>query len=319
MANATALTEANTTLLPPWPDELQSQVYILLTTIFFSLIILVGLFTNSLVLVTLARWPMEMRIPCNILIGNICAADLGVCVFAAPLRIIEIYLGWIFGQAMCFIFTPLQDVFVVVSVAAQTIIALERHRAIVTPFKPKMTLKRVKKFVLVIWIASYLTAGLPMMIFLKNELYEDRYYCFPVFTKDQYRIAYQIYIVVLFIVLPLAIQCIAYFNIIRVLRAKEVFHRRGSSVEFFKKRIHQKRRLVRMSLALMLAFQVCYLPRGVVMLIQEFKPETTFKLEFLYIEMITLAMYYLKHVINPFILWATSNDFRAGCLKLCQS
>ena len=76
MANATAVTEANTTLLPPWPDELQSQVYILLTTIFFSLIILVGLFTNSLVLVTLARWPMEMRIPCNILIGNICAADL---------------------------------------------------------------------------------------------------------------------------------------------------------------------------------------------------------------------------------------------------
>lgn len=48
------------------------------------------------------------------------------------------------------------------------------------------------------------------------------------------------------------------------------------------------------------------------MLIQEFKPEATFKLEFLYIEMITLAMYYLKHVINPFILWAMSNDFRAG-------
>ena len=90
--------------------------------------------------------------------------------------------------------------------------------------------------------------------------------------------------------LSLVIQCIAYFNMILVFRAKEVFHRRGSSVEFFKERIHQKRRLVRMSLALMLVFQVCYLPRGVVMLIQQFKPETTFKLAFLYIEMITLAM-----------------------------
>ena len=292
MANATVVSEANTTLMPPWPDELQSQVYILLTSIFFSLIIIVGLFTNSFVLVTLARWSMEMRLilgvkTCEVFLcflaivflGSIVLTsqwllcihcftsfvsftgfytevnpEIGVCVFAAPLRIIEIYFGWIFGEAMCFIFTPLQDVFVVVSVAAQTIIALERHRAIVTPFKPKMTLKRVKKFVLVIWIASYLTAGLPMMIFLKNELYEDRYYCFPVFTKDQYRIAYQIYIVVLFIALPLVIQCIAYFNIIRVLRAKEVFHRRGSSVEFFKERIRQKRRLVRMSLALMLAF-----------------------------------------------------------------
>ena len=105
MANATAVTEASTTLLPPWPDELQSQVYILLTTVFFSLIILVGLFTNSLVLVTLARWPLEMRIPCN------------------------------------------------------------------------------------------------------NS--EDRYYCFPVFTKDQYRIAYQIYILVLFIA---GFQCHAIQN-----------------------------------------------------------------------------------------------------------
>ena len=43
------------------------------------------------------------------------------------------------------------------------------------------------------------------------------------------------------------------------------------------------------------------------MLIQEFNPEATFKPDFLYVEMITLAMYYL-HVINPFILCAMSND-----------
>ena len=75
--------------------------------------------------------------------ANICAAVLGVCIFAASLRTIEIYYGWIFGDEMCYILTPLQDVFVVVSVVAQAVIALERHRAIVTPFKRKMKLKRV--------------------------------------------------------------------------------------------------------------------------------------------------------------------------------
>ena len=48
--------------------------------------------------------------------------------------------------------------------------------------KRKMTLKRVKTSVVVIWIACYLLAGVPMMIFLKNELYDIGYYfSFPVF------------------------------------------------------------------------------------------------------------------------------------------
>ena len=158
-----------------------SQLYILLTTLFFSLIISAGLFGNSLVIATLVRW-RQMRTLCNLLIANICAADLGVCVFAAPLRIIESYRDWIFGDVTCYILTPLQDVFVVVSVITHTVIALERHHAIVSPLKRKMTLKRVKTSVVVIWIACYLLAGVPMMIFLKNELYDIGYYfSFPVF------------------------------------------------------------------------------------------------------------------------------------------
>lgn len=308
------------------PPQGWSQLYILLTVLFFSLIIAAGLFGNSLVMATLTRW-QEMRTPCNLLIANICASDLGVCVFAAPLRVIEIFRGWIFGDVLCYILTPLQDVFVVVSVVTQTVIALERHRAIVAPFKPKMTLKRVKVSLLVIWFACYLTAGVPMILFLKNMLYNNGlYYCFPVFSEDGYRIAYEMYLVVLFIVFPLLIQCAAYFDVIRVLRAKDEiqsrcagsFQQNSLQKRSFDDRIRQKKRLVRMLLVLMLAFQVCYLPRGVIMLMQEFTPETTSQPKFLYVELITLAMYYLKHVINPLILWAMSHDFRAGCLRICS-
>ena len=332
LANMTVNTSSfppNVTSMPTAaPPEGAPQLYVLLTTLFYSLIICAGLFGNSLVLATLTRW-REMRTPCNLLIANICAADLAVCTLAAPLRIIEIYRGWIFGDVMCYILTPLQDVYVVVSVVTQTVIALERHRAIVAPFKPKMTLKRVKTSVLVIWIACYLTAGVPMIIFLKNKLYGNGfYYCFPVFTNvhDGYRIGYEMYLVVLFICLPLLIQCVAYFDIIRVLRAKDEIQSRcnpyqpnGSQKKTFIDRVRQKKRLVRMLIVLMLAFQVCYLPRGVIMLMQEFMPETTSKPDFLYVELITLAMYYLKHVINPLILWAMSNDFRAGCWSICSA
>lgn len=322
----------NTSGLPPnttpaaTPDEpkVLPPLYVILTTLFFALLIVVGLTGNSLVVATLSRW-REMRTPCNLLIANICAADLGVCLLAAPLRIIEIYRGWLFGDALCYILSPLQEVFVVVSVVTQTVIALERHRAIVAPFKPKMTLHRVKMVVPAIWIACYVTSGVPMLIFLKNKLFPNGYFfCFPLFPSVGYKIAYEMYLVVLFIILPLLLQSGAYFNVIRALRAKNEMHSKSyqsnsSMKKTLSDRARQKKRLVRMLIVLMLAFQVCYLPRGVIMLIQEFSPKTTAKPDFLYVEIITLAMYYLKHVINPIILSAMSNDFRSGCLSVCAA
>lgn len=187
-------TALNSTLSPADNIWTYSYTFLLFTTLFFSLIIISGFFGNSFVMATLIRWP-DMRTAFNLLIGNICLADLGVCVVAAPLRIIEVFRGWIFGDVMCYILTPLQDVFVVVSVITQTVIAVERHRVIASPFKQKITLNRAKTILLVIWLASYLAVGLPMLIFLKNQLAGDGYYyCFPVFTDDKYRIAYEIYL-----------------------------------------------------------------------------------------------------------------------------
>ena len=323
----------NASYLPPnttpaaTPDEpkVLSPLYVILTTLFFSLIIVVGLIGNSLIVATLSRW-REMRTPCNLLIANICAADLGVCLLAAPLRIIEIYRGWLFGDALCYILSPLQEVFVVVSVVTQTVIALERHRAIVAPFKPKMTLHRVKMVVPAIWIACYVTSGVPMLIFLKHKLFPNGYFfCFTLFPSVGYKIAYEMYLVVVFIILPLLLQSGAYFNVIRALRAKNEMHSKSyqsnsSMKKTLSDRARQKKRLVRMLIVLMLAFQVCYLPRGVIMLIQEFSPKTAAKRpDFLYVEIIVLAMYYLKHVINPIILSAMSNDFRSGCLSVCAA
>ena len=67
-----------------------SQLYVILKTPFFSFVIVVGQTGNSLIVATLSCC-REMRTPCTLVIASICAADLGVCLPAAPLRIIEIY------------------------------------------------------------------------------------------------------------------------------------------------------------------------------------------------------------------------------------
>lgn len=53
------------------------------------------------------------------------------------------------------------------------------------------------------------------------------------------------------------------------------------------------------------------------MLIYEFFLEMIVKLEFLYVELIILVIYYIKYVINLIILLVMSNDFWLGCLSVC--
>ena len=281
--NSSNLSQSTTSVVTDGTPEGPSQSYFILTTIFFSFVIVVGLTGNSLVVATFSRW-REMRTPCNLLIANICAADLGVCILAAPLRIIEIYRGWPFGEVLCYILAPLQDVFVVVSVVTHTVIALERHRAIVAPFKPKITLHRVKMAVPVIWITCYVTSGVPILILLQTKLSPNGHFiCYALFPSDGYKVAYEMYLVVFFIILPLVLQSAAYFNVIlAVIRAKNEIqsmrnaHQHNSSMErAFNERLRQKKLLVRMLIVVMLVLQVCYLPRGVIMLIHEFPPETT--------------------------------------------
>ena len=75
-----------------------------------------------------------------------------------------------------------------------------------------------------------------------------------------------------------------------------------------------KVRVVKMLILLVGAFQLCSIPRIVTMIMTEFGgPALTNDVNFQYAITITLVIYYLKHVINPFIIFATSAEFRASC------
>lgn len=55
------------------------------------------------------------------------------------------------------------------------------------------------------------------------------------------------------------------------------------------------------------------------MLYREFADPSLIDTTFKYIDLIALALYYLKHVINPFILFTMSADFRSGIATVCAS
>ena len=296
----------------------------LIGTVFFSLICILGTVGNLLVILTVVRWPV-MRTPCNLLIANISFVDLVVSLVMAPLRILDaLSVGWVLGKVLCYVVAPLQDALVTVSAVTHTVVAIERYRAILMPFKARLNKRKVKLALVLIWIGCYLGASLPLVFFVKYERQGDIMICVAGLLPEEHFYIFALYLVLAFMILPLLLQTISYLMIIRFLRRKdEVQSCQEASVATTqlqhvatRQRVKRKRRLIKMLISLMIIFQVCFIPRGAIMLIYEWGPTLVAHPAFPYIKLATMLLFYVKHIINPLLLYCMSQDFKTGLVAM---
>ena len=287
-----------------------------------SFVIIAGLVGNSTVIATICG-RRKMWTPCNLFIMNIAIADLIVAIALSPLRMAEMFKGWPLGEFLCQFFGPLQDVIVCVSVVSHTVIALERYRGIVTPFKPKLSIRKAKIVIAVIYCACYLSIGVPLAIVLKQVDVKGLKYCLAAnWPSITYRRVFEVYLVVIYMCLPLVLETVLYVKIVLTIKREDASAQltRSGTVEQRRNQIRKKARLVKMLIVLVAVFQVCFIPRLIYMLVREFATES-FKNEnrqvFSIASITTITLYYIKHVLNPFILFAMSTDFRKNCI-LCR-
>ena len=305
----------------PPPLAVSRVTYAIVTTTLFSVIFVTGLIGNSISIAAVTR-RRHMRTSCNYLIINIALADLGVALVATPLRILETFVSWPLGKELCSILWPLQDVCVCVSVVTHTVIALERHRVIVSPFKPRFSLRKTKLFALGIWLGCYVATGMPIAFTLTLAEQGGWVFCSVVWPSPLFRQGYIVYLVAVFICLPLIVQTVAYVRVMRCTRKKSMLDSRGCGSQR-KSREDRKTRLLKTLITILVVFQICYLPRGVLMIWAEFGslPDPSTAEALIYVELVTLALYYCKHVINPLILFGMSREFRDAYKSLikCES
>ena len=291
------------------------EAYVLVTTSLFSVILFASLVGNILVMFTILR-RKSMKTPCNYFIMNIALSDIGVGAIAAPLRILEIFASWPFGDFMCHFLWPIQDVFVCVSVLTHTTIGLERYRAIVMPLKPKITLRKTKIIIVILWLGCYCASGIPQSFLLELTDIMGWKYCFIHWPSLLFRRCYIIYLVVVFILVPLAVQTWCYIKIVTVVNSRKRGFGNSTRIvsrnmDALKQQEGRKKRLIRMLITSLVVFQLCYIPRGVLMISLEFQPVDVVNSQgFAYADLISLVLYYCKHIVNPVILFAMSADFR---------
>lgn len=306
----------------------------------YSCIIFFGVIGNCLIIAAVARWK-KLQNPCNIFISNISAVDILYLLVAGYLRITEFYIPWPFGKTACPVISPLQDVFVCVSVMSHTIISWERHRAVVTPFKQKITYKVTVILLIATWSGCYLTVGLPIALVYQQTTLNKVLYCIPKWSKLFSRV-YLMSVIFLFVITPVIIQSTAYTRIIRILyrpgntvieqnclgsrishnrvqrrtRSLDSKLSRNSSQAWFQRR-KKKEKLIKMLCVQVVTFQVCWLIRSTVIVMQLFGIRGNF-----YIGWGSTVLYYVQQVANPIILFSMSSDFRRSiknCFsKLCE-
>ena len=195
-----------------------------------------GVVGNVIVCFVITSQP-QMHTVINYFIRNLAIADLGILLLAFPLAVIKEQdpFYWPLGECTCRYVVPLSDIFFGVSVWSITLIAIDRHRAIVRVIPPKRGLavfKSARWMMASVWMLSFLIISLPLyfvMDFNDHRPAFDMVDCYPKWpnseAEDEMRQVYIIGLIIFWYVLPLGIITATFCSISRKLRASTEFNR----------------------------------------------------------------------------------------------
>ena len=120
-------------------------------TFSYSIIMLTSLFGNLAVIAIVSK-NKRMWTTTNYLIANMAASDLLISAFAVPRELVQIFTGpntWLLhgltGVISCKLVYFFQDISTAVSIQSLVVIAFDRYRGVVFPFRPPIITSKVCK------------------------------------------------------------------------------------------------------------------------------------------------------------------------------
>ena len=133
----------------------------------YSVLLVISLLGNVVIITTVVR-NKRMRTTTNYLIANMAVSDLLISTCAVPNQLTEIVGGprrWlidgIVGLISCKLVYFFQDISFAVSVQSLVVIAIDRYRGAVFPFRSAIiTPKRCKVIISLVWLSSTALHGI---------------------------------------------------------------------------------------------------------------------------------------------------------------
>ena len=235
-------------------------------TFVYCVIFIVSLAGNTVIGIIVYK-TQTMRKPINFFIVNMAMSDLLVPVFVIPRFIQRLYIdSWLIGgplgQALCKLVIFLPDVSTAVSIQSLVLIAVDRFGAVVFPLRsPLISSKLFPFFIVTTWIIAIAVKS-PYLFVRKLVEYPEKLGCElhwnEVFGDSSSFENYVLSYMVVFFFNPLLLITIVYIIISLKLKSQRIPGEQSANAE--QQRHQREQNVLKMAIAIVLGFAICWLP-----------------------------------------------------------
>ncbi|XP_052752935.1 RYamide receptor-like isoform X2 [Galleria mellonella] len=296
--------------------DVPTGMIVLLSFLYGSISVLavVGNFLVMWVVATSRR----MQSVTNCYIANLALADIVIGLFAVPFQFQAALLQrWLLPHFMCPFCPFVQALSVNVSVFTLTAIAVDRHRAIITPLSAHTSKRIAKVIIVLIWLLA-LSLAAPMAMSWEvimedeqdpvNKIIYKKPFCAPSEFGSHSLAIYRLLLYIFQYVIPLCVITFAYAHM-----AMKLWGARapGNALETRDaNHMKNKKKVIKMLVLVVALFALCWLPLQSYMLLQSFFPSIN---EYRYINVIFFCFDWLamsNSCYNPFIYAIYNEKFK---------
>ena len=265
-----------------------------------------------------------MRKPINFLIVNMAMSDLLYPIFLFPRQLTALYIdSWLIsgplGQALCKLLPFVQNASAVVSVQSLVVIAVDRFGAVVFPLRPPLiSSKLCPFFILATWIVA-MAAWSPILFAFKLLEYPGGLTCAlqwnEVFGESFSSTNFILATIVLFFYGPLVLIATLYIIMYFKLKSQAIPGEQSANAR--QQREARGRNVLKMAIAIVLGFVVCWLPYSIYWILILFVSDTL-SCGFQYFWFVAVFMSVTNCAINPCICFIFSKNYRQSLRNLLR-
>ncbi|XP_078343490.1 substance-K receptor-like [Oculina patagonica] len=263
-----------------------------------------------------------MRKPINFLIANMAMSDLLFPIFMFPERLAEIYVGfWLIsgplGQALCKLVPALHNVSAIVSIQSLVLIAVDRFGAVVFPLGSPLISSKLCPFVIFsTWIAAMAFLS-PIFFAYKLVEYPGGLVC-VVQWKEVYGDSWSfenhlLTISIACFFIPVVLIAVLYLIIYLKLKSQTISGEQSTNNR--QQRLKRERNVLKMAIAIVLGFAVCWLPFSIVLILLYFV-SGKWSCGFQFFSSVAVFLAHSNCAINPCICFLFSENYRQSLRNL---
>ena len=291
-------------------------------TVAYSLILVVSLVGNSLIVLIVYKTP-TLRKPINMLIANMAISDLLFPIFLFPVKLADMHVGsWLIGgalgQALCKMHVFSAEISTLVSIQSLVLITVDRYAAVVVPLRAPLISRKVCRCLIVgTWILA--AAFWSPYLFTFNLVeYQEKTSCENqwevTFGEKSSFVIYYLSASILISYIPFVVLVILYSIIL--IKLKKQAHPGEQSASAEEQRTRRNRNVLKMTVAIVVAFFICWIPFSIQLVTFYFVPKNTLDCKFWVSYNVALFMAYTNCAINPIICLTFSSNYRQALRRL---